>query len=210
MTNNTQSPTFVETIRISRGKAERLPLHAARMERTMRKFFPDAPAIGSDQLENYIYNNVCLTGSGIMKCRIVYAQCPLSVSLEPYTVREVRSLKLVDGAGIDYAYKSTDRRPLTNLFSLRGEADDVLIVKDGRITDTTIGNVALLIRGKWLTPANPLLKGTRRKALLDEGVIEEGDIRPDDIQDCKSIMVFNAMIPWGRIEVSPLNCTMLK
>lgn len=210
MTNSKQSPTFVETIRINRGRAERLPLHAARMEHTMREFFPDTPTIGSDQLEDYIYNNVYPTENGIMKCRIVYAQSPLSIVLEPYTVREVRSLKLVDGADIDYTYKSTDRTPLTNLFSLRGGADDVLIVKDGRITDTSIGNVALLIRGKWLTPATPLLKGTRRKALLDEGVVEEGDIRPDDIQDCKSIMVFNAMIPWGRIEVSPLNCTMLK
>lgn len=210
MTNSKQSPTFVETIRINRGRAERLPLHAARMEHTMREFFPDTPTIGSDQLEDYIYNNVYPTENGIMKCRIVYAQSPLSIVLEPYTVREVRSLKLVDGADIDYTYKSTDRTPLTNLFSLRGGADDVLIVKDGRITDTSIGNVALLIREKWLTPATPLLKGTRRAALLKEGAMAEADLTTNDLERAKSVMIFNAMIPWGRVEISPASCILLK
>lgn len=206
MTDNTPSPTFVETIRMCQGRAERLALHAARMERTMQHFFPTAPTISLDQVEEYIYNNnVYAAESGVMKCRIVYDRQILSISIEPYKVRDVGSLKLVDGKDISYSYKSSDRKHLTQLFAQRGNADDVLIVKDGLLTDTSIGNVALLVQGEWLTPAKPLLKGTRREALLQEGIIKEATLKPSDLQNCNSIMVFNAMIPWGRIEVKTGN-----
>lgn len=205
MTNNSPFSTFVETIRINDGKAEHLDLHSARMERTMRHFYPQAPALNCKQLEDFIYNNVCPGESGIMKCRIVYGKKLEGITVEPYRVREVKSLRLVDGKDIDYSFKSTDRTPLAQLFAERGEADDVLIVKDGMLTDTSIGNIALLINGQWLTPASPLLEGTRRAALLKEKVVAEAVLTTSDLERAESAMVFNAMIPWGRIEVSREN-----
>ena len=141
-----------------------------------------------------------------MKCRIVYGRNLQGITVEPYRLREVKSLKLVDGKDIDYSFKSTDRTPLAQLFAQRGEADDVLIVKDGMLTDTSIGNIALLINGQWLTTTSPLLEGTRRAALLKEEVVAEAALTTSDLERAESVMVFNAMIPWGRIEVNPSHC----
>ena len=49
---------------------------------------------------------------------------------------------MVDCDEADYRYKSADRSLLDRLFALRGAADDVLIVRRGLITDTSIANVA--------------------------------------------------------------------
>lgn len=70
---------------------------------------------------------------------------------------------------IDYRYKSTDRKELEALYALRGNQDDVLIVRNNLLTDTSIANVALEKEGVWYTPRTPLLKGTKRALLLEQG-----------------------------------------
>ena len=56
----------------------------------------------------------------------------------------------------------------------------------------------------WYTPAQPLLKGTRRAALLDAGILTEQDIPALKIREYQKIRLFNAMLPFGKIE---LPCT---
>ena len=75
-------------------------------------------------------------------------------------MRQVNTLRLVVDDAVDYTYKSTDREGLNRLYARRDGADDVLIVKDGRLTDTSIGNVAFFRDGeKWYTPLLPLAQG---------------------------------------------------
>ena len=52
--------------------------------------------------------------------------------------------------------------------------------------------------------AQPLLKGTRRAALLDAGILTEQDIPALKIREYQKIRLFNAMLPFGEIE---LPCT---
>ena len=73
----------------------------------------------------------------------------------PYTVRHVHSLALIQADHIDYTYKSAGREPLNRLFALRGACDDILIVKQGLLTDTSIANIALSDGTHWYTPAHP-------------------------------------------------------
>ena len=63
------------------------------------------------------------------------------MSFQPYVMRRIRSLRLVNGDGVDYRYKSTDRSVFARLLEKRGECDDVLIVRDGWVTDTSFTNV---------------------------------------------------------------------
>ena len=42
---------FVETIKIKNGKALALPYHQARMERTIRRFFPSFPSLASEEIK---------------------------------------------------------------------------------------------------------------------------------------------------------------
>lgn len=54
---------------------------------------------------------------------------------------------------------------------------------------------------QWLTPAHPLLAGTKRAFLLDQGAITEKDLTPDDLMKAEKIRLFNAMIDFGEIEI---------
>jgi 4-amino-4-deoxychorismate lyase len=80
----------------------------------------------------------------------------------------VSSLHLIESDTINYTYKSTHREELNALYAQRGMADDILIVKDGYLTDTSIANIALYDGHTWFTPAHPLLQGTKRAELLND------------------------------------------
>ena len=131
------------------------------------------------------------------KCRVVYDAEIRQVEYALYEPRRIERLRLIDGGEIDYTYKSTDRSALNALFEQRGAASDVLIVKEDRITDTTIGNVALLSIAGWLTPEYPLLCGTQRASLLAKGLLHPADICVSELSDFSSICIFNAMVPFG-------------
>lgn len=187
---------FIETIRIEAGVIHHLPYHNARMNQTRREL------LGADiplDLAHYIQPPV---GAGRTKCRVEYAAEIGQVSYAPYEIRPVRGLALVRCDGMDYRYKSTDRARLDELFRARGACDDILIVRDGLLTDTSICNIALWDGQAWLTPARPLLRGTMRAALLDAGRLVEADIRAADMHKYPRIRLFNAMIGFGELEIA--------
>lgn len=86
------------------------------------------------------------------------------------------------------------------MFAQRGETDDILIVRNELLTDTSICNIALLDGDKWYTPAAPLLYGTMREKLLSESKIRAIEIRLDSLANYQKIRLFNAMIDFGEIE----------
>ena len=191
---------FIETIRVDCGEVRNTAYHERRMNDTRTHFWPESPAL---QLAGYL---PAIPGSGVHKLRIVYGQNGIEeVTCTPYTLRPVRSLALIQADDIDYACKSTGREPLNCLFALRGACDDILIVKQGLLTDTSIANIALSDGTHWYTPAHPLLKGTKRAALLEEGILQEKDIRPEDLPSFSTVRLFNAMIDWGELELPVRN-----
>lgn len=182
---------FIETIRVERGQACNLQLHQARVDATMARFFPGSPGVS---LAGILSLDPGWDG---VKCRVVYGRGGAeSVTYAPYAMRPVATLRLVE-ADIDYGYKFEDRRQIDRAFAMRGDCDDVLIVRRGMVADTSIANVAFGDGREWFTPRHPLLPGTRRAALLRDGVVGELDIRVVDIPRFSNIMLFNAMIPWG-------------
>ena len=46
-----------------------------------------------------------------------------------------------------------------------------------------------------------LLMGTKRTYLLDQGIIKEADVTPEDLRKAQRISLFNAMIEFGDKEV---------
>lgn len=141
---------------------------------------------------------------GRLKCRVLYGENIQKISYEHYSVRKIQSLKLINCNNIDYSFKSTNREKINALFALREKYDDILIIKNGLITDTSIANTALYNGNQWLTPEAPLLKGTQREYLLDKGIIKEYKLYAKDIFSFKEIALFNAMIPFREITL-PVN-----
>ncbi len=189
---------FIETIRIEDGKVYNLDYHIERFNRTRAAFWKgsipiDLRALVSPQ-----------SLAGIYKCRVVYGREIEEITYVPYQMRDVSSLRLVVADTVGYTYKSTNREKLNALYAQRKMADDILIVKEGCLTDTSIANIALYDGHTWFTPARPLLRGTKRAELLDRKLIVEKDIPQISLKDYSHIMLFNAMIDWERVTL-PIN-----
>lgn len=186
---------FIESIRIENGTAQALELHHERMNRTRRHFWKNCRNLNLEER---------LTGlpeQGIYKCRVVYDEDIRQIEVCPYSIRPVQTLQMVCNDQIDYTFKSTDRTEIDRLFAQRKEADDILIVRNGYLTDTSIGNIALYNGRTWITPEQPLLKGIRREILLRNGKIRTGKIRLENIVQYDCLRIFNAMIGFGDIEI---------
>jgi 4-amino-4-deoxychorismate lyase len=132
---------------------------------------------------------------GVYKCRVLYDQNITTIEFIPYIIREVRSLRIVYDDGISYSYKFSDRLSIKRLFDLRGKCDDILIIKNGLVTDSSYANVILKDQNSdWITPRSCLLKGTRRSQLLNDKCISEAEISVADLKKYSEIRLINAMI----------------
>lgn len=143
----------------------------------------------------------------LYRCRVIYDAESCTIEYIPYQKRTIRKLQLVQADELDYALKYADRRSLDALFMQKGDADDILIVKNSLVTDTSIANIAFFDGRRWLTPLHPLLKGTTRARLLDEKKIFEREIHLDDIDKFSHFALLNAMIGFEEIKngiIAPL------
>lgn len=186
---------YIETIRIEKGRLRNIAYHDRRMNEVRREVWGVDRSVS---LETYIDASPYEERT---RCRVTYGRDVESVEFFPYQMRPVHSLQLVRGGQIEYRRKRADRSELNALFACRGEADDVLIVRGGLLTDTSIANIALGDGTGWYTPASPLLEGTQRACLLDAGMIRPLDIHADDLSRFQKIRLFNAMIDFGEIEI---------
>ncbi|WP_300704276.1 aminotransferase class IV family protein [Bacteroides sp.] len=187
---------FIETIRIDNGEICNLTFHNRRLNETRSHFWQGSPRL---QLEDYVKP---VKEAGIFKARVVYGETGIEeVSYATYTLRCIQSLAIIPSDTIDYTYKSANREELNHLFAQRGACDDILIVKQGLVTDTSIANIALYDNNYWYTPKHPLLKGSKRAQLLEENVLSEKEIGLEDLSAFSTIRLFNAMIGWGELEL---------
>ena len=131
---------------------------------------------------------------GIFKCRVVYAQDIITIGFERYARRIIKSLKIVRDDHIDYSYKYEERECINRLLRQREGCDDILIVKKDLVTDTSFSNIAFHDGHRWITPSEPLLKGTKMALLLSEGTIEQGSISVDDLHRFSRASLINAML----------------
>jgi len=184
---------FFETIKIENGEARGLNFHAARIERTQRENFDRYEKI---DLENALSCNL----KGVVRCKLIYSNAMLAVAFFPYTPKRIEKVKVLFDDTIEYGYKYLDRSPFEKLLAENREYDEVLIVKDGLITDITIANVAFLYKNEWLTPKEPLLKGTFRESMLERSVIKEEYIEAKELKKFESFAIMNAMVGFKEIK----------
>lgn len=189
---------FIETIRVKDGVPVNLAYHAERMNRTRRHFWPGCKETGVHGL----LPEDALPG-GLQKVRVVYGEVGIETcEVEPYSIRCIRTVKVVECDGIDYAWKSTDRSLLTALRDGAKGFDEIVIVKNGCVTDTSYSNLCFYDGTAWFTPDTPLLRGTMRQRLLDRGAIREARILRSDIPYFPKFALINAMMDLGDLVLS--------
>jgi len=187
-----KSKLFLETIRCSQGVAHHLTYHQQRLNFTLQKFNLHA---------RYNLSKLITPPDGNeYRCRFIYDDSTYQIEYHPYIPKIITTLRLIYSDTIEYSSKYANRNDLNTLFELRDGCDDILIVKDGYITDTTIANIAFFIHNQWVTPKAPLLKGTTRSRLIDEGKIIPVNINVSDALKAPKIAFMNAMIGFIEME----------
>jgi len=76
------------------------------------------------------------------------------------------------------------------------DCDEILIIKQNLITDTSFSNITFFDGTRWITPSSPLLAGTMRSFLIQKQVIVEKEIRVTDLKDFEKARLINAMLPF--------------
>jgi len=178
--------SYFETIKSVDGKLLHMPYHQKRYESVLE-------SLGA-KVAHDLSESIFPPLEGTFRCRVVYTPFDIAVTYHEYKKRDVKTLKLIFNNDIAYPRKSVDRENIDALFSQKGEADDVLIIKNLLVSDTSIANIALFRKGVWLTPKTPLLHGTTRERLLHEGKIFEADIALSQLRTFSQVALLNAMI----------------
>lgn len=181
---------LLETIKIKNGALMNIDLHNERMNRSRFMLFGLNNTINLD-------DEIKLTevhNQGIFKCRVLYSNTIESIEIVPYQMRIINSLKMVFDNNISYNHKYEDRKDLESLYLMKRNCDDVLIIKDGFVTDTSFCNIIFDTGERLITSSTPLLKGIKRQQLLNENIIEEEEIKYTDIKLFNKAFLINSMI----------------
>jgi 4-amino-4-deoxychorismate lyase len=173
-----------ETIKVEDGIIFNIKWHNERCNKSRKELFKSTNEL---LLQEYISP----PRSGLYRCKISYNQTVQSVEYFPYKAKTFKHFKVVK-SNLNYSYKYTNREALEKLF--KHNYDEVIIEKDGLITDTSIANIAFFDGESWLTPTTPLLEGTTRARLLSEGFLILGDIRKEEIKNYSHFALMNAML----------------
>ncbi|MFA7448525.1 MAG: aminotransferase class IV [Weeksellaceae bacterium] len=186
---------FIESICILKGEIRNLTFHQNRINQTRYKLLGLMDELNVSQLFQFSDNQRI----GKFKCRIVYAESIEEFQMLPYQIRPIHSVRLVESNAIDYRFKLEDRKAFSYLKDAVNE-DEIIIIQNGQITDTSYSNLVFFDGEKWITPTTYLLNGTMRQSLLQTKQIIEKPIQVEDLNRFESFKLINAMMD---LEESP-------
>ncbi|MFP4362801.1 MAG: aminotransferase class IV family protein [Spirochaetia bacterium] len=185
---------LVESIKIENGKPFYLEWHQRRLESAFHHLYKTGPGFQIAQ----VLTVPSTYREGTVKCRFLYNSRSYKTEFQPYAQKKRDTLKIVHADWIDYSYKYTNRNDISALLNRNRECDDILIVKNGLVTDSSAANIVFKQNSRWLTPASPLLPGTTRARLLAEGEIQEAEITPESLGTFDGFVLINAMIGFNK------------
>ncbi len=178
---------FFETIKCDKNKAFNLKYHEQRIFNTTKLKI---------NLKDIIKPN----SNKLIKCKLIYnKEKILNIQYDNYIQKNIKTFKLIH-SNISYKHKKLNRKNIDNLYVKKENCDEIIIIKNNLITDTSIANIAIFYNNKWITPKTPLLNGTTRMRLLEEEAIYEQDINIDMLLNAKNIALLNAMIGFCELD----------
>lgn len=183
-----KSEQFFETIKCDDGVAFNLEYHCRRIARTI---------MININLQEYVLP----INDDFLKCKVLYDRHGvIDVLYEPYVKRLIKKFKIVYDNTIEYKQKKVNRDNIKALYQKKESADEIIIVKNGLITDTSIANIAIFDGTSWLTPKVPLLRGTTQDRLLDNKELIAANITVEMLKKAKKIALLNAMVGMNVLE----------
>lgn len=196
---------FIESVRISQGRVMLASFHECRMSDTCMETYGRfrLPPLSAIEIPDW-----CRAGE--VKMRIVYGEDLEEVSFSKYECRDIKTLKIMEvGPDMDYHLKYADRSCIERFYNMREDCDDILMVRDGKICDTSYTNVILTDGKRKFVPSTFLLPGVMRSWLISSGEVQIGDfdvsaLVPGNKWGITHLMMINAMMPPESAIVVPL------
>lgn len=192
---------LLESIKFQNGVYHNLFHHEQRMNRSLKLLFGETEWFNLDEF----LQQVTTPQDGLYKCRIIYDDQSKDIEFLAYEPKTINRLKIIEDNSIDYEHKYADRSQIDRLYLMKGNCDDILIVKNGTITDTSYANIIFKQKDKWVTPWSALLPGTQRQKLIELGHLHEEAISVDDIKNYQSFKLINAMVGFDGPEIDVSN-----
>ena len=183
---------FFESIRVKDGIAEQLGFHQLRVNKTLKAFDASNHSI---ELAS-IVQQLVLPADGLFKLKISYdLNGNYQSAFTPYQYKQIQNFALVDIKEQSYDYKFSNRDWINEALIQSGK-DEIMMHDGGLIKDCSYTNIVFYDGVNWYTPAVPLLEGTQRAKLIEEGIIQPKALYVQDIPNFKQFKCINAMIGW--------------
>ena len=191
---------FIESIKVEDQKMYLLDLHQKRVNDTFAHFGKE----GSIDLGS-LFNNLQHNEDGLYKLKITYdLNKNFRTQMIPYAISEINNFQIVENNSYDYSFKFEDRKELEKM-KARAKADEIIIVKNNHVTDTSFSNI-LFKKGKdWFTPKSFLLNGVQRQHLLKNKKIKEAEITLQNLKEYSHFQVINAMNDFDDMFIYPIS-----
>ena len=183
---------FFESICIKDGIAENLGFHQFRVNKTLKAFDASNHSV---ELAS-IVDELTLPAEGLYKLRISYdLNGNYQSAFTAYQYKQIQNFALVDIKGQGYDYKFSNRDWINEALAL-SDKDEIMMHDGGLIKDCSYTNIVFYDGVNWFTPAVPLLEGTQRAKLINEGIIQPKALFVQDIPSFKKFKCINAMLDW--------------
>jgi len=190
---------FIESIQIEDQEIFLLDLHQKRVNETFAHFGKE----GSIDLQK-IFTNLNVDENGLYKLRIAYdLNKNVRTQLIPYAIPEIINFQLVENNTYDYSFKFEDRKEFERM-KAKAKTEEIIIVKNNHITDTSFSNLLFLKGKEWFTPKTYLLNGVQRQNLLKGNKIKEAEINLKNLKDFSHFQIINAMNDFDDMFIYPL------
>ncbi|WP_294310559.1 aminotransferase class IV [uncultured Chryseobacterium sp.] len=191
---------FIESIKVEDQEIFLLEFHQKRVDQTFAHFGKE----GSIDLAK-IYKHLEHDEDGLFKLRIVYdLDKKIRTQMIPYAIPELEDFQLVENNSFDYSFKSEDRKELERM-KMKSKAEEIIIVKNNHITDTSYSNL-LFKKGKdWFTPSTYLLNGVQRQNLLKHKKIKETEITLQNLNEFSHFQMINALNDFDENFIYPID-----
>lgn len=174
---------------VENGKILNLEEHQIRIESTFKKYYPEYQA---HQLQSINLSKLD-TSNERQKLKLLYNHSTFQFLLSQIEKISFSKFYLIHLSYFQYNYKYSDRLIFKNLKQQLVSDEEIIMVINNEITDTSFSNLCFYDGSGWFTPSKTLLNGTMRSHLIKEKIIATNKIQVDDLVKFSKFKMINAL-----------------
>ncbi|GAB0155844.1 hypothetical protein CHRYSEOSP005_11060 [Chryseobacterium sp. Alg-005] len=191
---------FIESIKVEDQEIFLLDFHQKRVDQTFAHFGKETTIDLAKVFKSLDHDE-----DGLFKLRIVYdLDKRIRTQMIPYAIPEIQDFQLIENNSFDYSFKFEDRKELEKM-KTKSKAEEIIIVKNNHITDTSFSNLLFLKGKEWFTPKTYLLNGVQRQNLLKHKKIKEAEITLQNIKEFSHFQIINALNDFDDMFIYPID-----